>query len=95
MEKNTVEYQKEIYIELTLQNLLLISIIILLLNQKLAPAPDAYIPEYDNSNLGYIGKGFAMVGTIGAGYFAYRSIRFGISLLPPLWWTIPINITCP
>jgi RHS repeat-associated protein len=33
--------------------------------------------------------------TIGAGYIAYRVIRFIPSLFPPLWWTIPENAAIP
>lgn len=33
--------------------------------------------------------------TIGAGYVAYRVIRFIPSLFPPLWWTIPENAVIP
>jgi hypothetical protein len=39
--------------------------------------------------------GVAAAATVGAGYVAYRVIRFLPSLAPPLWWTIPENIAIP
>ncbi len=35
------------------------------------------------------------VATVGAGYIVYRGIRMLPSLLPPFWWTIPINVATP
>ncbi|WP_156920066.1 hypothetical protein [Comamonas composti] len=32
---------------------------------------------------------------VAAGYLLYRGIRIVPSLLPPLWWTLPSNITVP
>jgi RHS repeat-associated protein len=37
----------------------------------------------------------AVVLGAGAGYIAYRCVRFAPSLLPPLWWTIPENLLIP
>ena len=42
--------------------------------------------------------GKAVVGgaaAVGAGYLIYRGIRMLPSLLPPLWWTIPVNLATP
>ena len=35
------------------------------------------------------------ISLLGAGYLAYRVIRMIPSLLPPFWWTIPINAGTP
>ncbi len=32
---------------------------------------------------------------VGAGYVAYRVLRFLPSLTPPLWWSIPANVVVP
>jgi hypothetical protein len=37
--------------------------------------------------------GFVIVG--GCLYFLYRTGRLGPSLMPPLWWTLPVNILAP
>ena len=31
----------------------------------------------------------------GAGYLIYRGVRMLPSLLPPMWWTIPVNLAAP
>ncbi len=49
-----------------------------------------YVASPDYSSV-IIGTGV----TIGAGYLIYRGVRFLISLLPPLWPTIPINALAP
>jgi len=39
-----------------------------------------------------VGTGVAVVG---GGYLIYRGVRMLPSLAPPLWWTIPANVTIP
>jgi hypothetical protein len=35
------------------------------------------------------------VAAAGAGYLIYRGVRMLPSLLPALWWTIPVNLAAP
>lgn len=53
-------------------------------------------PRGDAHNFGNIGVGIGVgVGVGIGGYAIYRGIRMLPSLLPPLWWTIPANVTIP
>lgn len=49
-------------------------------------------PAYDPS-VNKIIAGTAV--TVGAGYLIYRGIRMIPSLLPPFWWSIPLNAVTP
>ena len=63
-----------------------------------APAPDIYIGEFNTDWSGacnFISDACVTVGSVGVGYVLYRGVRFLISLLPPLWWTMPINVAAP
>ena len=55
------------------------------------PAPDK--PDRYRNNMT---KNIAIGVGIFAGYYLiYRTIRFLPSLLPPFWWTIPLNVATP
>jgi hypothetical protein len=60
------------------------------------PTPaKAEAPSEPAGMSGDVKAGAAAAATVGAGYVAYRVIRFLPSLAPPLWWTIPENLAVP
>lgn len=65
--------------------------------QNLRRLEDKYDAECDDActYCSAVATGAKVVGTVGAGYIAYRCIRMLPSLAPPLWWTIPANVVAP
>ncbi len=51
-----------------------------------------YVKTYSNRTTIIVGN---MVIVVGATYLFYRGVRLLISALPPLWWTLPVNVVCP
>lgn len=49
-------------------------------------------PAYD-PNIGQLVSD--SVKAIGVGYLVYRCIRLLPSLIPPFWWTAPVNVATP